>query len=117
MYDFDFPLQEANDVLWSALRSCLVANGADSNHLPGMHIDRESEMVGVWTDPDLYLAQTCGYPYVTLLKEKGVRVVATPIYDAPLCESTGKEALHSLYRVCVCETDEKKIITTAAWSL
>lgn len=88
MYDFDFPLQEANDVLWSALRSCLVANGADSNHLPGMHIDRESEMVGVWTDPDLYLAQTCGYPYVTLLKEKGVRVVATPIYDAPLCEST-----------------------------
>jgi hypothetical protein len=91
MYDFDFPLQEANDVLWSALRSCLVANGADSNHLPGVHIDRKSEMVGVWTDPDLYLAQTCGYPYVTLLKEKGVRVVATPIYDAPLCESTGKE--------------------------
>lgn len=88
MYDFDFPLREANDVLWSALRSCLVANGADPDHLPGVPIDRESDMAGVWTDPDLYLAQTCGYPYVTLLKEKGVRVVATPIYDAPFCEST-----------------------------
>jgi len=115
MHDFDFPLREANDVLWSALRSCLVANGADPDHLPGVPIDRESDMAEVWTDPDLYLAQTCGYPYVTLLKEKGVRVVATPIYDAPFCESTGKEgtALHP----AVCETDEKKIITTAAWSL
>jgi hypothetical protein len=34
MYDFDAVLQEANDVLWDALRSCVHTNGADACHLP-----------------------------------------------------------------------------------
>jgi hypothetical protein len=49
----------------------------------------------VWTDPRLLLAQTCGYPYVMALKEKGIRVVATPLYDAPHCECTGTAATSS----------------------
>ena len=38
----------------------------------------------IWTDPRLLLAQTCGYPLVTTLKDR-VAVLATPCYDAPGC--------------------------------
>jgi hypothetical protein len=34
--------------------------------------------------PDLLLAQTCGYPYVTLLRGQ-VTLVATPCFDFPGC--------------------------------
>jgi len=48
-------------------------------------IDREGNYKDQWTDPELLLAQTCGYPLVTLLQGK-VRYLATPCYAAPHCE-------------------------------
>jgi ABC-type phosphate/phosphonate transport system substrate-binding protein len=39
----------------------------------------------LWTDPDLLLAQTCGYPLVTSLAGK-VTLLATPCYNAPGCD-------------------------------
>ena len=47
-------------------------------------IDREGDYKAQWTDPELLLAQTCGYPLVTLLKGQ-VRYLATPCYAAPHC--------------------------------
>lgn len=38
-----------------------------------------------WTDENLVFSQTCGFPLIYLLKNK-VRMIATPIYDAPGCK-------------------------------
>jgi ABC-type phosphate/phosphonate transport system substrate-binding protein len=37
-----------------------------------------------WRRPDMLLAQTCGYPYVMLLRGQ-VKLVATPCFDFPGC--------------------------------
>lgn len=47
-------------------------------------LDREMDYKAQWTQPDLLLAQTCGYPLVTLLQGQ-VRYLATPCYAAPYC--------------------------------
>jgi ABC-type phosphate/phosphonate transport system substrate-binding protein len=47
-------------------------------------LDREGEYKAQWTHPELLLAQTCGYPLVTLLQGK-VRYLATPCYTAAYC--------------------------------
>ena len=41
---------------------------------------------GHWRAPGLLFSQTCGYPFVNVLGA-AVRLVATPSYDAPGCES------------------------------
>jgi ABC-type phosphate/phosphonate transport system substrate-binding protein len=40
-----------------------------------------------WLDPDLLFSQTCGYPLVTVLKDK-VNIIAIPLYNAPGCEGS-----------------------------
>jgi ABC-type phosphate/phosphonate transport system substrate-binding protein len=75
---YDLPaLQWATDALWAAL----------AVRLPGAPatLTRDRPLETIWNDPDLLLAQTCGYPLVTSLAGK-VQVVATPQYDAPGCE-------------------------------
>ncbi|MGG2305100.1 phosphate ABC transporter substrate-binding protein, partial [Salmonella enterica] len=47
-------------------------------------LTRDRPLPAIWTAPDLLLAQTCGYPLTMDLRE-GVRLVATPLYDAPGC--------------------------------
>ena len=42
-----------------------------------------------WTHPALFFAQTCGFPYVKLLRGK-VRLVATPAYGHAGCEGALK---------------------------
>ncbi len=44
----------------------------------------ESDLLDFWQSSNVLLAQTCGYPYVTLLKNK-VRLIATPAFDFPGC--------------------------------
>jgi ABC-type phosphate/phosphonate transport system substrate-binding protein len=76
MYDFE-ELRWATDALWAAIAA----------RVPGAPavLERGRPLMDVWTDPDLVLAQTCGYPLVTSLAGK-VRVVATPRYLAEGCE-------------------------------
>ena len=38
-----------------------------------------------WVDDKLLFSQTCGFPLIFLLEDR-VRMVATPIYDAPGCD-------------------------------
>jgi ABC-type phosphate/phosphonate transport system substrate-binding protein len=75
---YDLPeLQAVTDAFWSAL-------AARVPHAPKM-LTRAANLEKIWTDPDLLLAQTCGYPLVTSLAGK-VTLLATPCYDATGCE-------------------------------
>jgi ABC-type phosphate/phosphonate transport system substrate-binding protein len=83
---YDFPeLRWATDALWAAVAA----------RVPGApaHLDRARGLEDIWTDPDLLLAQTCGYPLMTSLAGK-VALVATPRYRAEGCDG-------ALYRSAV----------------
>lgn len=45
-----------------------------------------AELTALWMHPNLLLAQTCGYPWVTQLRDK-VSLVAAPRYTLPGCEN------------------------------
>jgi ABC-type phosphate/phosphonate transport system substrate-binding protein len=81
MYDSD-ALQSANDRLWAAIAGHLGAAGLD--RIP-TRLDRSRPLADIWDDPDLLLAQTCGYPLMTQWRAK-LRYVATPCYRAPGCD-------------------------------
>lgn len=81
MYDPRW-LQPANDALWTALAAHLRAAGVAE--VPD-RLTRNQPLDTIWTAPDLLLAQTCGYPLTTRLRDS-VAVVATLTYDAPGCE-------------------------------
>ncbi len=81
MYDFPW-LREATDAFWGLMRDGLREAGVDG--VPD-ELERERPLREIWRDPNLLLAQTCGYPLVTELAGR-VRLVATPIYDLPGCD-------------------------------
>ncbi len=80
MYDFE-ELQPATDALWDAIATRLHAQGIPAP----VALTRGTPLHDLWTNPDLLLAQTCGYPLVTSLKNR-VTLLATPRYTAPGCE-------------------------------
>jgi ABC-type phosphate/phosphonate transport system substrate-binding protein len=52
----------------------------------GSHLDpAPHDLLALWNHPELLLAQTCGYPWVTQLKGQ-VKLVAAPRYRLPGCE-------------------------------
>ncbi len=73
------PGGRANAQLWEGLRAHLDAEGVAQlpDDLTVPH-DYEAH----WLDPDLLLAQTCGYPLRTGLHGR-VRYLGTPVYDVP----------------------------------
>ena len=83
-----FPMYGASDhadalaVWWRAIAGRLPANLfadiPDAPSAPGATSER-------WRDPALLLSQTCGAPLVTELDD-AVRVIGTPVYDAPNCD-------------------------------
>ena len=81
MYDQPW-LQSANDRLWSAVSARLRAAGIGD---APSELSRDLELEQVWRSPDLLLAQSCGYPVMTELRER-VQLVATPHYEAEGCE-------------------------------
>jgi ABC-type phosphate/phosphonate transport system substrate-binding protein len=74
-------LEAANDALWAAIAERLMAQGVE--RVP-VGLTRGVALEAVWTDPELLLGQTCGYPLVTSLGER-VHIVATPRYSARGC--------------------------------
>lgn len=82
---YDRPeVQAANDALWSAIARRLGGSGV--RQVPS-RLDRAKPLPAIWDDPDLLLAQCCGYPLVTAWRER-LRYVATPRYRAPGCEGS-----------------------------
>lgn len=79
---YDWPgLRRANDALWRALAVALRGRGFD----PPPALERHRPEMAIWRDPDLLIAQTCGYPLVSELLGH-VRPVATPCYAADGCD-------------------------------
>lgn len=78
MYDMLAPVLAANDRLWRSIRDRLRGAGFAAPDL----LDRDISYSDIWLQPDLVLAQACGFPYVTELKGR-VRLVATPAYSFP----------------------------------
>ena len=73
---YDWPeLRAATDAWWAGLSRHL---GVD---LP---LSRPADFMSPWLRDDLYLAQTCGYPFTHALNGQ-VKLVATPHYDADGC--------------------------------
>ena len=81
MYDAPW-LRPANDRLWQVVAARLRANGWDD--VPD-DLTRGGDLHDLWHQPDLLLAQTCGYPLVGELKGQ-VCLLATPCYDAQGCD-------------------------------
>lgn len=80
---YDLPeLEAAHDALWAAiavrLRAECVAGVPE-------RLTRTEPLESIWSDPNLLLTQTCGYPLMTSLHER-VALVATPHYSAPGCD-------------------------------
>ncbi len=79
----------ANDRLWQAIARRLNVAGVDD--VPDA-LDRSRSLDEIWGDPDLLLAQTCGYPLVTQWKGR-LQYVTTPRYRAQGCEGATHRSL------------------------
>jgi ABC-type phosphate/phosphonate transport system substrate-binding protein len=80
MYDFLWTAA-ANDALWASISARLAEAGVRAPH----RLTRGGDLAALWRHPGLVFGQTCGYPYVTGLKET-VTLIATPEYSFPGCE-------------------------------
>jgi hypothetical protein len=73
---YDWPeVRDATDALWAAIRAALIQEGIDAPTA----LERDGDPETLWTDPDLVLSQTCGFPYANGLSGK-VALIATPAY-------------------------------------
>ncbi|MET0358276.1 MAG: PhnD/SsuA/transferrin family substrate-binding protein [Pararhizobium sp.] len=81
MYANPEPVAAATAELWQYLRDRLRAEGLSGvpEALSPLPYDE------AWLRPDLLLAQTCGFPFVSRLRGR-VRLVATPVYRYPGCD-------------------------------
>ncbi len=81
MYDPPL-LHAATDAWWSGLARAFRHEGIED--LPE-RLTRGMPEYELWARPDLIFAQTCGYPLMKSFRDR-LKVVATPVYDAPGCE-------------------------------
>jgi ABC-type phosphate/phosphonate transport system substrate-binding protein len=81
---YDWPeLRWATDALWAALAERLRAGGIAAPD----RLQRDLTLEAAWRHPCLLFGQTCGWPYVRMLRDL-VTVVATPGYVAEGCAGT-----------------------------
>jgi len=87
MYDFPWTAA-ANDALWASISARLVEAGVRAPP----RLTRDGDLAALWRHPGLVLGQTCGYPYVTALKET-VTLIAAPEYSFAGCEGASHRSL------------------------
>jgi ABC-type phosphate/phosphonate transport system substrate-binding protein len=80
MYDFPW-IAAANDALWASIATRLGEAGVRAPTA----LTRGGDLAALWRNSGLIFGQTCGFPYVTALKET-VRLIAAPEYSFPGCE-------------------------------
>ncbi len=86
---YDLPeIAAANDALWRRIAEGLGARGVAA---PAA-LTRGRELAGLWRDPGLIFAQTCGYPLTTALGA-AVVIVATPEYAFRGCRGVDRASL------------------------
>jgi ABC-type phosphate/phosphonate transport system substrate-binding protein len=82
---YDFPqIRAALDDLWRALARRLREAGVPD--VP-VALSRSFSHHESWRHPRLLLGQSCGYPALHEFRDM-IRIVATPIHDAPGCEGS-----------------------------
>lgn len=81
MYANPEPVAAATAKLWQYLRDRLRAEGLSDVPEALLPLPYDE----AWLRPDLLLAQTCGFPFVSRLRGR-VRLVATPVYRYPGCD-------------------------------
>lgn len=73
---YDWPeLRDATDAWWHGIRGHLGG---------GPNLSRRADYSTLWSDPQLLLSQTCGYPFTHEFKGR-LKLVATPHYAADGC--------------------------------
>ncbi|MEM6664998.1 MAG: PhnD/SsuA/transferrin family substrate-binding protein [Pseudomonadota bacterium] len=78
---YDWPeVRAETDALWRHMADHLNAAGFPAPD----NLTRSADLHGLWTSPDLLVAQTCGLPLVTTLRGQTVPLV-TPHYAVPGC--------------------------------
>lgn len=78
---YDWPeVRESTDALWCSLRDSLRTAGIPAPE----NLSRDPDVAGLWLAPELVLAQTCGLPYATRLRDQVV-LLGTPDYAVPGC--------------------------------
>ncbi len=82
MYDLA-PVRAATDTLWFGLAVELRQRGIDAPH----QLARDSSLNEIWCSPNLLLAQTCGYPFATSLRDR-VSLVGVPAYAVRGCSGS-----------------------------
>lgn len=70
----------ATDRLWAGIRDALRAEGIAAPEA----LLREADYMAAWTRPGLVLSQTCGLPYVRLLRDR-VTLLAAPDFGVEDC--------------------------------
>lgn len=74
---YDWPeVRDATDALWATIRAELIHAGIDAP----AGLERRGNPETLWTDPNLTLSQTCGFPYANTLGGK-VTLIGTPAYE------------------------------------
>ncbi len=78
MYEESDAMKKADDIFWSHLQRKLETGGISA---PGVLTRTNGELLDQWKGEHLLLSQTCGYPYVHILMERGVKIIGTPVYS------------------------------------
>lgn len=77
MYDFA-PMRAASQQLWSSVRQSIVDDVSRFSAIPDV-LGRPTDVWAHWRHAELVFSQTCGYPYVSGLRET-VHLIGTPDY-------------------------------------
>ncbi|MEO1200486.1 MAG: PhnD/SsuA/transferrin family substrate-binding protein [Pseudomonadota bacterium] len=78
---YDFPeLRPQTEALWRRLRTSFLDHGLSA---PAT-LTRPDDLLAHWSDPALFLSQTCGLPFATKLKDN-VICLGTPAYERIGC--------------------------------
>ncbi len=89
---YDFPaLRPAQDAWWAGLAGHFLASGL--GNVPRSLGRSVADPYAVWLAPNLFFAQTCGYPLTHRLAGK-VHLLGTPCYDAPGCQGASYRSLY-----------------------
>lgn len=83
MYD-DPVIRPTNDQLWQVWHT-LFDSLSSLPISPPATLNRDMPLAEQWSHDDLFLSQTCGYPYVSKYRNQ-VRLVATPRYSHNGCD-------------------------------
>lgn len=80
MYNVSARIGAGYEALFEALAEVLRAGGM----VEAVELERDPVLPDFWKRPDMLLSQTCGYPYLTQLRNH-VQLIATPAYDFEGC--------------------------------